>query len=311
MKRITAFCITLFILLSALTACGQTADVTSDFSAAGDSSSEITSDSATESDSSTERTYDGSLGSAGKLKGKTVVVSIYADDSATSWDKDDTSDNARLESTLLYLKIAAYWLTSNAGQYTDDVSFVCDWKQCPDLRYDAEFSETLVRPDGEMYPVQRQYIVDNIDSNGLLDKYGAENIIYLYFFNTDFSNEITPRTFNYGCGPGVDIEYVNMYTGARDFFTPPASYAHEMMHTFGAPDLYYANNVISQSYVDYSESLTSGDIMFSTYLGEHISNEFTELDAYYVGLTDSSETVEAWNLGLSEHELYGGECVEG
>ncbi len=81
--------------------------------------------------------------------------------------------------------------------------------------------------------------------------------------------------------------------------------------TFGAPDPYYANNVISQSYVDYCESITSGDIMFSTYIGEHISNEFTELDAYYVGLTDSSETVEAWDLGLSEHELYGGECVEG
>ncbi len=325
MKRITAFCITLFILLSVLSACGQTADVTSDFSAASDSSAEITPDSAIESDSSaeitsdsasdsdsgTERTYDGLLGSAGKMAGKTVVVSIFADDSTTSWDKDNNVDNARIESTLLYLKIAANWLTSSAGQYTDDVGFVCDWKQYPDLRYDAEFSETLVRPDGEMYPVQRQYIVDNIDSDGLLHKYGAENIIYLYLFNTDFSNEITPRTFHFGCGPGVDVEYVNLFTGACDYFMPPASYAHEMMHTFGAPDLYYANDTIPQSYVDYCESITSGDIMFSTYLGEHISNKFTELDAYYVGLADSSEAVEAWNLGLSEHELYGGGWAEG
>lgn len=290
MKRIFAFFVTICILTASLAGCRQ---------------KDIASPDSNISGSNTSRSYDGSLGSAGSMKGKTVVVSIFADDNTTKWDKNDADDLSKIDATLGFLKIATHWLTARGENYTDYIEFICDWKQYPDLRYDAGFDKTLVRPDGEMYWVQREYIMDNIDSDRLLEKYGAENIIYLYLFNTDYSNPITPRTFSHGCGPNVDVEYVNLYTGASDYFSPPSSYAHEILHTFGAPDLYYENDTIPQSYVDYCERISSSDIMFSSYLGISIKNKFTELDAYYVGLTDNSATVEKWNLGLSEHEIYG------
>lgn len=32
-----------------------------------------------------------------------------------------------------------------------------------------------------------------------------------------------------------------------------------------------------------------------------VKNTFSELDAYYAGLTDECPDVEKWNLGISEH----------
>ena len=73
------------------------------------------------------------------------------------------------------------------------------------------------------------------------------------------------------------------------------------MHTFGAYDLYYVNNGISSEYVNHLESIDSNDIMYTVTSEKTITNEFSELDAYYVGLIDSSNEQKTWNLPLSEH----------
>ena len=73
------------------------------------------------------------------------------------------------------------------------------------------------------------------------------------------------------------------------------------MHTFGAPDLYFENAVINQEYVDYYMKTNPSDIMASVYYGNEITNTFSDLDAYYVGLIDSHPDIEKWNLGISEH----------
>ena len=49
--------------------------------------------------------------------------------------------------------------------------------------------------------------------------------------------------------------------------------------------------------------IDSSDIMAKVYYGDEITNEFSKLDAYYVGLIDESSDVTKWNLGLSEHIL--------
>ena len=96
-------------------------------------------------------------------------------------------------------------------------------------------------------------------------------------------------------------EFMNIFVKFDNVETPPSTIAHEMLHCFGAPDLYYANELIPQEFVDYCASSGTRDIMYTVALGDEITDWFTGLDAYYVGLNPYSMQVDEWNLGPSQH----------
>jgi len=247
--------------------------------------------------------YDGSLGSAGKMEGTTVVISIFANEEGTSWNYEDEEDNATIHETLQYLKIATNWLSEQVRKYDKEAMFVCDWGEYSDLKYEADFEEKLVGADIAMYEVQTKYIENNIDGEKLKKKCNAENIIYLFYFNTDFSNKINSWTLGYSNDESYYYEFCNIFVKYDGkYVMEPSGYAHEIMHTFGAHDLYYPNRFISMEYVQFCRESNSNDIMFTTCLGEDITNDFTDLDAYYVGICDGSSVVEEWDLAISEHE---------
>ena len=245
--------------------------------------------------------YDGALGSAGSLRGTTVLVSIYADDAGTSWDFD--RDAGAVEQTLNRLSLAAGWLTEQAALYGAEAEFVCDWSRYDDLRYTAHFEDTLVRRDGSMYVTQEEYILQNIDSAALKEKYHADNIVYFFFFNTAYSNPVNPWSLGYSSDASYHTEFTNLYVKFGGFYeAPPATYAHELLHAFGAHDLYYASRFISQDYVDFCKASGSDDIMFTVNSEEYISSTFTELDAYYTGIAPRPAAVDEWDLLPSEYE---------
>ena len=69
---------------------------------------------------------------------------------------------------------------------------------------------------------------------------------------------------------------------------------------------------ITEEYLDYLNKTNSNDLMFTNtnlrtgvYDYERVTNEFTDLDAYYVGLIDQCDTVNEWGLVESEHVRYG------
>ena len=99
----------------------------------------------------------------------------------------------------------------------------------------------------------------------------------------------------------LDIDIVNIFPENDKYIIPPATYAHELLHTFGAPDLYFENAIINQSYVDYLIENDSDDIMFKVTDTSVIIDDFSDLDAYYVGLIDIHPDVDKWGLGESEH----------
>jgi hypothetical protein len=85
-----------------------------------------------------------------------------------------------------------------------------------------------------------------------------------------------------------------------------------MLHTFGAPDLYYedAEYGISQEFLDYISENVPNDIMYycsdpetGEYLYDCIPSVVSEVDVYYAGLTDYSKLVEEYHLGKSQHAL--------
>lgn len=246
--------------------------------------------------------YGGEFGSAGALDGRTLVISIFTEDSTTRWDADSEADAATIEDTLDNLRISTEYLERQVSAYGKSAEFVWDWQTFDDLRYDAVFEESLVIEYGDMYQVQRDWVRQHIDTPALKEKYRADNVVYLFFFNTDYDNQVNPWTLGYSNSLDYDVEYCNIYVKFDNYFTsPPATYAHEIMHCFGAHDLYYANEAIPSAYVDHCAETWSNDIMYTVVDSKEITNEFTELDAYYVGLVDTCETVEQWGLAPSEH----------
>ena len=246
--------------------------------------------------------YDGSLGTAGSLKGQTVIVSIFANDENTNWNLKNKEDLEMIDDTLDNLKIATEYLSKNVSKYNETATFIYDWKEYNDLKYVTSFDQNLVTADGIMYYFQKEYIEQNINTDNLKNKYKADNVIYMFYFNTDYSNSVNPWSLGHSNGDYYNIEIINIFVKFDDYFvTSPASYAHEIMHTFGAHDLYYANEFINQEYVNHCLNSNSNDIMFTVSDGKTISVDFTDLDAYYVGLIDKCKEVEKWGLGKSEH----------
>ena len=243
----------------------------------------------------------GSLGSADKMEGTTLIVTIMANDALSSWPNgvDDT-----MQRMLRYQGVACRWLTDRASEYGVTANFIYDWSVNSDLLYQRTFEEELVRYDGSMYGVQKQYLVDEVPVASLMQKYQANNVIFMFFLNTDYSNEVNPWTIHYHDVAGsrsVDYEFMNIFVKFDNVETPPSTIAHEMLHCFGAPDLYYANELIPQEFVDYCASSGTRDIMYTVALGDEITDWFTGLDAYYVGLNPYSMQVDEWNLGPSQH----------
>ena len=242
------------------------------------------------------------LGTANKPVGKTLIISVFASDLNTSWDFTKESDVNTKNDCLNSLSIAAEYLTNEIKKFASNSEFLYDFNKYSDLKYETEFDKNLVVEDGQNYSYQKKYIDKNIDELKLLEKYNADNIIYIFFYNTPYSNTVKPRTFRHMKNNYVDKEIINLYVKFLDkYITSPSTYAHEILHTFGAYDLYYANNGITNDYVSHLSSIKSNDIMYTVTSSKKITNSFSELDAYYVGLIDKSSEQEKWNLTLSEH----------
>lgn len=230
------------------------------------------------------------------------MVSIFADDAATHWD--ETMDAADIDQTQEHLRIATEWLTEAVKPYGVTAEFFYDWKEDPDLRYSAKFTETLVRADGSMYDVQAGYIQENIPTEELKRAYDADNVVYFFFFNTPYEGTPSPWSLGRLNSQACDTELVNLFLrAAGPVDEPPSAYAHELLHAFGVPDLYYTGGLIPQAYVDYCKETGSQDIMY-TINGDMdcITGQLTELDAYYLGLTARPAEADRWQLGLSEYE---------
>lgn len=73
-------------------------------------------------------------------------------------------------------------------------------------------------------------------------------MVYFFLFNTPYEHTPNPWSLGFLSSPDYDIEYVNLYIRFGDVFdAPPATYAHEILHAFGAPDLYYVDTASHRS----------------------------------------------------------------
>lgn len=260
--------------------------------------------------------YDGSwsLGTAKVPDGTTVVVSIFTDDSVSSWNSDSDDDLNTMADSLDYVGIACDWISESSKKYGYDAQFVYDWSENADLGYTADVDCDIVKDEDNNTDVMDGFIDSNVPTDKLLSEYNADNILYLVYINTPDSNEETSCTVSYYDGASYPYEICFMYVNCEGEEEAPAAYAHEMLYTFGAIDLYmadysYDDYNITQDFVDYIENSDGNDIMYTTYDAytdephyDEITNELTDIDAYYVGWLDDSELADQWGLVDSEHQ---------
>ena len=262
--------------------------------------------------------YDYKYGSAGTLEKGTVVVSVFVDDAATSWG-DSASDEMMKNLMRTNLIAACDWLTEKAAEYGKQAWFFCDWKKYPELARSVRFKDDLTSDHiaASLLEADHLYYKESFRINKLRQKYHAENVIFLFFFNTEFDNDLRPCAM-----PAIDdytiCEFSNLYAKwGRRRISNNGIMAHEILHLFGAHDLYYEEfedgegyltTPIKKEYIEHlMEEYEAGtydriDIMCGSYelIDLDLTSTVSELTAYYVGWTDSSADQEEWDLPLAE-----------
>lgn len=261
------------------------------------------------------KSYDiGELGSAVRAEGKTVVVSVFVEDKYTSWQGED--DYAQLQ--LSYMKMGMEWIEQQAQNYGKSMEFICDWNEFPELKYVLETEESLSNfgdIDKGGKDIVWDFINKQVKSAELTERFGAENIAYYVICNSDESCAEPNNAVDGFLHPDFGYDLIYIYTYSCDEEVSPVTYTHEMLHLFGAPDLYEndlwgMNYGTTQEFVDYCYKNHPNDIMLTTYdhdTGERfydsIPREVTDVTAYYIGWL-SKAPQEALDFGLerSQHD---------
>lgn len=257
------------------------------------------------------------MGTCKELEGKTVVMSIAANDATTSWDFNNAADVETLASISNKVFIGLEWIKEQGKNYGKNIEFIYNWDEDNELFYTADLSADYSSGQSNLQD-QKCFIDENLSSyaDKLLTKYDADNILFMYYFNepkdTGFICFATPFQ---GTERGMDLPYetvcVDKYVyGAEQ---GPATYAHEILHLFGAPDLYSvdmdgSNYGMTEEFVSYCEQNHINEIMYSTYDPynttiplDKVSNELTDLTAYYLGWIDSNEECAQFGVETSAH----------
>ena len=136
----------------------------------------------------------------------------------------------------------------------------------------------------------------SLAADSRLAAYGARHIAFLFFL--PISGTSFTMAHYADDGDSFYYEYSCLYK--TDAYTDgeaesPATYAHEILHLFGAPDLYEGSSdpYVDEALVSYVADTYPGDIMLSTYEDDGssrfdaITKEISPLTAYCLGLTDT------------------------
>lgn len=252
------------------------------------------------------KTEAANLGTAHFIGGKTILVSIFTNTSKYSWDFDNPDDFQTYSSLYHQLQTAAEWIEEQTAAWNVWSDIEWDWYNNKDLYYVADLPNVNEEYIDSRYPETLDWFESHIDVDALTARYNADNIIFMWYINTDLYHDEHCHAFQFDYKgltdnqKGYEGVWFNVHMSG---YTKGASaMAHEILHCFGAVDLYRSSDQIPQSYVDHLKSIGSTDIMYMIYdRPDKITETFTELDAYYVGLTPNSHDAQVYGLGKSPH----------
>ena len=240
----------------------------------------------------------GTTGSAKYLDGSTVFVCIFLEDMGASWteeEKQQVEDN---------LEVACDFLVEEGERYNKDVRLIYNLSDGSDLVYDLYYdayfpgscsgstNEALKEQVYDMYDYAVEFVHDYIPSVGLMDKYKTDSIAYLVFVDGESD---TASAFSYYHNNNTYYEELAFIPlrWQEDYMVNPDTYAHEILHLFGARDLYTTKEIngISKEFVIYTADRYPEDIMLGYATDgvsweDSISSEISKITAYFIGWTE-------------------------
>lgn len=249
--------------------------------------------------SSEEEWKQNPTGSAGVLEGKSVLVSIYIGDSTSQWKEKDKNEASKK------VMFAVRYMKRQAKKYGKDVTILADRKKYKDICYDHQVKWKIKDSNisqMKLYKEMSKFIQNEIDVTAIRQKYNTDSIGFLFHVNKSGLSSTMVHymedgtKYFYECST-LFSQYENKPEGA-------STYAHEILHLFGARDLYERSlpDGILSSFVKYVERKFPNDIMYSTYtmsgkqLKYKIKNEISRITAYFLGWKDSIPEKKKYSL---------------
>ena len=224
-------------------------------------------------------------GSAALLTDATVLVSVFLNDAAHghTWDADSRA--AAVQRT----QMAVDWITEQAAGYGAAPQLICDRSE-----------------DGSDSTLTRSYLLQSSIKGG---ENSNESSTFLEEMDTLCASLAADSRMAHYADDGEYFYYEYSCLYQSDAYTngeaeSPATYAHEILHLFGAPDLYEGSSdpYVDDALVAYVEDIYPDDIMLSTYETDGssrfdaISKTISPLTAYCLGLADSCPELEQFPL---------------
>lgn len=222
------------------------------------------------------------IGSAAFLKGRNILVSLFVSTPESAWTEEEQQE------ALEKLKTAADYIETQAKAYDTDVEVIFDWNSQFKLKAEAytdfpinEDTDFMDRLDEEI----ARWFNEKISCEELLEEYEAEGIAICVFVN----NPGISYAIVYDGTDNVK-ESIILFTG--DYYRlgqeeTAAVYAHEILHVFGAHDL-YEDAEFTKEVTDYVADVYPDEIMFSVSGSSAgiISQNLSPITAYHLGWID-------------------------
>lgn len=250
------------------------------------------------------------LGSCKHLSDRTIIVSVFANDTATKWDWDKRSDYDQFQETYKRVGTAVAWIQKEAKASKVQTDLLWDFMNTPYLYAEATFDVDMHRNDGLIYWVYERWIEKHGHLEFLKKHFNADSILYAFYYNSPKDLDKGSYTFTARGQEWKDFtEVCVFFTRNSNIITVPAAYAHELLHCFGGVDMYRANPGfnMSQEFIDWFRSRYPRDLYAVTYHGDQkkVNYELSYLTRYYLGMVPRPATVDRWGLKLSDFELQG------
>ncbi len=225
-------------------------------------------------------------GSATYPESGTVLISVYLD-TGLDWTEEDVA------LTQQYLQIAVEGLDQKGQEYQSGMDVVYDSRQDPRLAVNLSLDIPDVEDDLQLTNrALDAALAEAVDYRGLMEEYQTDSVAFLVFLNDSGVSYTIP----YYQGDSAEWYWEKCYLylydlGGRRNYENPATYAHEMLHLFGAWDLYETNDTdgVTQQVVDYIRSEYPTELMLTTYniwggyTYDRVPQFISPLTAYAIG----------------------------
>lgn len=228
------------------------------------------------------------IGSASILKGRNILVSLFLT------TPDNTFTEEEKQKCLQRLKDAAIYIEETASDYGVKTEFILDWSEESSrdlymekkvdfsIRDDSDFMDALDNAFAE-------WTEEDLSYEKLLQEYGADGIATCMFVNA-------PGRSYAIVYDGVDnireslVMFIRNDKGTEE---TAAVYAHEILHVFGAHDLYKGEEY-SRAVTDYIAANYPDEIMRSVDGEGKISEQISRITAYHLGWIDEIPEIESF-----------------